>query len=181
MAVVEAVVVLGYAGWLALSVARQIGGLTSRRWRPLGALRLVPRWHLFARPTGHDVTLLQRTVDGAGRGTAWQAVPVAGPRRGWAWLWHPDLVERMIVLRVADFAETSRAPGGDTTPRPGELAYRALCSRLAASTPLAPGHHIEVALQLSRAHESGLPPVTVPVSPPQPFGAAPGGAPVRAR
>jgi hypothetical protein len=180
MAVVEAVVVLGYACWFVLSVARQAGGLTGRRWGWLRALRLVPRWHLFARPTGHDVTLMQRTVDASGVATDWRPVPVAGPRPAWAWLWHPDLAERMIVLRVAGAVEAGGAPSRGGVPLTDVLAYRALCGRLAAGTRMTARDRLEIALQLSRSHDPGAAPVMVAVSPPHPFCARPDGAVVRA-
>jgi len=86
--------------WFCLSVLRQLPLRLGKRIARGDWFRLVPHWGLFALPTRFDFEFFVRTRTRDGAVTNWKTVQLAAARPSRAWLWHPQFIDRQLVLAL---------------------------------------------------------------------------------
>jgi len=89
-----------FAGWFCLSVLRQMPLRLGKRIGSMDWIRLVPHWGLFALPTRFDFDFFVRMRTHDGAVTNWRTVLLAAARPPCAWLWHPQFIDRQVVLAL---------------------------------------------------------------------------------
>lgn len=89
-----------FAAWFCLSVLRQLPLRLGRRIGSKDWIRLVPHWGLFALPTRFDFDFFVRTRTRDGAATNWRSVMLAAARPPVSWLWHPQFIDRQLVLAL---------------------------------------------------------------------------------
>lgn len=95
------------AVWFVITVLANIPSLRGPFRRPLhrfDVANLVPDWALFAKPRTVDMVLLRRDVLRDGTLTSWRELEIAGGRRWFNFVWHPELGARRAFLSLADQA-----------------------------------------------------------------------------
>ena len=155
-------IVVAFALWLVVCVARQTGGPLARRIGQLDVLRLSPNWRLFSNPTRWDLRLLIRYRQDDGALTPWQPVLESDPRPSQASLWHPQLVPRLMAMEIANAAVALHSPGA----RSQALAspkYRGFVSWLLDTAPSGAAA-VQFLVVAERSFDTAFPRTTVHLS-----------------
>jgi hypothetical protein len=141
-----------YGGWFALSVVRQWHGPIRRAVVRWDFFHLLPHWGYFSSPAEYDFTFTRRFRRAGGSHTDWVPVTLSRPRPRGAFLWHPQLLSRLVVRQFAAKA----ASVSTSTERRGILGsarYRLLVTFLAANAPPSDAVAMQFIVYASRQYD----------------------------
>jgi hypothetical protein len=162
MTAVESIVAGAYVVWMALVLVRQFPGRPGRVIGAFDVLAIVPHFGLFSGTPPCDFRFARRVRRVDGTLGAWVAVEI-GRRPAGAAVWHPQFLERLLLLKFAARAAAAQGLAArerlQRTPQ-----YRAFLGFLRAGVPPHDATAIQFAVFAYTAFASEGPPALVFVS-----------------